>query len=120
MKKLGMLILSLTAFASSAAENLELNLNLYLNNQLVKSQVVKAQEGKMYTVKADKIIKFDVTPTLKDNIVTLTSVMHKYENGTYNKYQEPKLMVKLNEAGTIEVGAENVEVYKIQITAKKI
>ncbi|NMP30032.1 hypothetical protein HII17_00535 [Thalassotalea sp. M1531] len=120
MKKLGILVLSLAAFATSVAETLELDLNLFLNNQLVKSQVVKTEDGKMHTVTADEVIKFDVTPTLNDDIVTLTSVMHKYENGAYNKFQEPKLMVKLDEPATIEVGTEGVAVYKIQITAKKI
>ena len=120
MKKLGMLVLSIVAFATSAAENIELDFNIYLNNELVKSQVFQVKNGEMETITADKIIKFDVTPTLKDNIVTLKSVMHKFENGSYNKFQEPTLMVKLNEPATIEVGTENVQLYKIEITAKKI
>lgn len=120
MKKLGILILSMVAFATSAAENVELDLKLYLNNELVKSQVVKTETGKMQTITADKVIKFDVTPTLNEDIVTLTSVMYKFENGTYNKFQEPKLMIRLNEPATIEVGTENVQVYKIVVTAKKI
>ncbi|WP_440873656.1 hypothetical protein [Thalassotalea sp. PLHSN55] len=119
MKKLGMIILSLAAFTASAAENLELDLNLYLNNELVKSQVIQAETGKMHSVTADKVIKLDITPTLKDNIVTLTSVMHKFENGIFSKFQEPMLMVKLNEPASIEMGTENVQIYKIEVTAKK-
>jgi len=46
MKKLGMILLSLAAFGASAAESLQLDLNLYLNNQLVKTHVVKTEEEK--------------------------------------------------------------------------
>jgi len=46
MKKLGMVLLSLAAFGASAAESLQLDLNLYLNNQLVKTHVVKTEEEK--------------------------------------------------------------------------
>ncbi|MDI4654063.1 MULTISPECIES: hypothetical protein [Pseudoalteromonas] len=92
MKKLGMVLLSLAAFGASAAESLQLDLNLYLNNQLVKTHVVKTEEDKTQTVTADDILKF----------------------------QEPKLMVNLNEPATIEVGTEGVEVYRIEITASKI
>jgi len=120
MKKLGMVLLSLAAFGASAAESLQLDLNLYLNNQLVKTHVVKTEEDKTETVTADDILKFDVTPTLNDQTVTLTSALYKFENGSYNKFHEPKLMVNLNEPATIEVGTEGVEVYRIEITASKI
>lgn len=120
MKKLGMVLLSLAAFGASAAENLQLDLNLYLNNQLVKTHAVKTEEDKIQTVTADGILKFDVTPSLHNQIVTLTSTLYKFENGSYNKFQEPKLMVNLNEPATIEVGTEGVEVYRIEITASKI
>ena len=46
MNKLGMVLLSLVAFGASAAESLQLDLNLYLNNQLVKTHVVKTEEEK--------------------------------------------------------------------------
>ncbi|KZY44553.1 hypothetical protein A3733_15385 [Pseudoalteromonas shioyasakiensis] len=120
MKKLGMVLLSLVAFGASAAENLQLDLNLYLNNQLVKTHVAKTEEDKTETITADDILKFDVTPTLNEQTVTLTSALYKFENGSYNKFQEPKLMVNLNEPATIEVGTEGVEVYRIEITASKI
>ena len=81
---------------NAAAENLQLDLNLYLNNQLVKTHAVKTEEDKIQTVTADGILKFDVTPSLNNQIVTLTSTLYKFENGSYNKFQEPKLMVNLD------------------------
>ncbi len=120
MKKLGMVLLSLAAFGASAAENLQLDLNLYSNNQLVKTHAVKTEEDKIQTVTADGILKFDVTPSLHNQIVTLTSTLYKFENGSYNKFQEPKLMVNLDKPAAIEVGTEGVEVYRIEITASKI
>lgn len=120
MKKLGILLLSMAAFSASAVEKLALDLNLYLNNKLVKSQVIQAETDKVHTVVAEKILKFSVTPTLNGDVVTLTSTMYKFEDGLYTKFQEPRLETKLNLKATIEVGAENIQLYKVEVVAKKI
>jgi hypothetical protein len=52
--------ISMVTFVTSAVDNIELDLNLYLNNELVTFQVVQTESEKMQTITADKIIKFDM------------------------------------------------------------
>jgi len=120
MKLLGAVILTITAFSVSAAEKLEMDINLYLNNKLIESKVLQTATEQMQTVTADKFFKFKVTPTLNTDIITLTSTLHTYISGEYELFQEPKLLVKLNEMATIEIGRQNDKVYKVEITTRKI
>jgi hypothetical protein len=52
--------ISMVTFVTSAVDNIELDLNLYLNNELVTFQVVQTESEKMQAITADKIIKFDM------------------------------------------------------------
>lgn len=117
MKLITLIVLACFSLAVTATNKLQINLNIYLNGELVTTELLQAESGQKQTVTVDKVIKFDVTPTLNDDLVTLTSVLHKYENGRYHKFQEPKLITKLGQTASIEVGTENMQDYKIEVTA---
>lgn len=120
MKTLGLSMLVAASFASSAAEQLELNLSLYLNNQLLKTQIINSPIGQQQTIIAKDTIKFEVTPSLQDNIVTINSALYRYESGTFTKFQEPSLMMPLNQSASIEIGTQPAAVYKIKISANEL
>ena len=120
MKLFALTFLLCCSFTVSAADKLQVNLNLYFNGDLVTTQSLQSENGKRQTVTVEKVIKFDVTPTLNDELVTLASVLHKFENGEYRKFQEPKLITKLDHTAVIEVGTESTQVYKIEVTTSKL
>lgn len=120
MKKLALLFLSLAAFSASAADKLKLDVNLYLNNQLVKSQTLTTQSDQLQTVTAEQKLQFTVTPTLAGDTVALNSSIAKFENGSYSTIANPELTVGLGKPATLEIGTEGVEMYKVLVTASKI
>lgn len=45
----------MVTFVTSAVDNIELDLNLYLNNELVTFQVVQTESEKMQAITADRL-----------------------------------------------------------------
>jgi hypothetical protein len=120
MKKV-LSILSLVAtFSVFANEPLELNVNLYLNNKLVAADVVQGKSGQLQSITAKDVLMFDVTPTLNNEVVTLTSSLHKFEDGSFSKFAEPALNVALDKQAVIEIDTDGKNIYKVEVTAKKI
>lgn len=120
MKKLVAIVLSLFSLSSFAEQALKLDLNLYINGELIKSDVIQTVSGMNQSITAEEVLKFDVTTTLNNGLVSLTSKMYKFEDGKYVKFQEPILNFELNEPATIEVGQQGIKVYKITIVANEI
>lgn len=120
MKKVLCVLSLVTAFSAFAAEPLQLNVSVYLNNELVVTDVIETESGQLQSFTAKDLLRFDVTPTLNDDIVTLTSSMHKYQEGAFNKFAEPVLRVMLDKQAVIEMGTEGKNIYKVEVTTKKI
>ncbi|KKO46103.1 hypothetical protein WG68_07025 [Arsukibacterium ikkense] len=120
MKKILSVLSLVAAFSAFANEPLELTVNVYLNNELVVADVVQAESGQLQSITAKDVLMFNVTPTLNDDVVTLTSSMHKYKDGSFSKFAEPVLRVALDKQAVIEIGTEGKNIYKVEVTTKKI
>ncbi|MBU2114545.1 MAG: hypothetical protein KKE94_12350 [Gammaproteobacteria bacterium] len=120
MKKVLSVLSLVAAFSAFANEPLELNVSVYLNNELVAADVMQGKSGQLQSITAKDVLMFDVTPTLNDEVVTLTSSLHKFEDGSFSKFAEPVLRVALDKQAVIEIGTEGKNIYKVEVTAKKI
>lgn len=47
---------------------------MYLNNELIKSELVESQSGRQHVLTADKLLKFDVTPLASESTVKLLRI----------------------------------------------
>lgn len=81
---------------------------------------MQTKSGQLESITAKDVLMFDVTPTLNDDVVTLTSYLHEYQEGTFSQFAEPVLRVTLEKQAVIEIGTEGKNIYKVEITAKKI
>ena len=120
MKKVLSVLSLVAAFSAFANEPLELNVSVYLNNELVAADVMQGKSGQLQSITAKDVLMFDVTPTLNDDVVTLTSSLHKFEDGSFSKFAEPVLRVALEKQAVIEIGTDGKNIYKVEVTAKKI
>lgn len=120
MKELLCVLSLVTTFSTFANQPLELNVSVYLNNELVAADVMQTKSGQLESITAKDVLMFDVTPTLNDDVVTLTSSLHEYQEGTFSQFAEPVLRVALEKQAVIEIGTEGKNIYKVEITAKKI
>ena len=119
MKKLGIALLSAVSFLVNA-ESLEVDVKLYFNNELVKSEVIKAETGIQSIVTADKLLEISLTPKIDSGKVTFAGELHRFEGGVFNKYKKSNVSAQLNETAYIVVGREPEELYQIELVAKKI
>lgn len=112
------LLVSLLTISSLAYanENVTLKLDMFINNDLVKPIVLKGHMAESFTVQIDGEVKYDIVPTMENGAVKLSTVYYTYTEGTFVEKEKPVLVTALNQAATIEIGAEGVKVYKIQIT----
>ncbi len=120
MKAIVLIASLLAAFTASASDKLELSIRMYLNNELIKSELVESQSGRQHVLTADKLLKFDVTPLASESTVKLSSVMYTFNEGAFQQLEEPELEVAFNKPAVIEVGTEGGEIFKIEVVAKKI
>ncbi len=120
MKKAFSILSFVATFSVFANEPLQLNVNLYLNNELVAADVMQGTSGQSQTIVAKDVLMFDVTPTVNNEVVTLTSSLHKFEDGSISKFAEPVLRVAFDKQAVIEIDTEGKNIYKVEITAKKL
>ncbi|MCP4323326.1 MAG: hypothetical protein GY787_16060 [Alteromonadales bacterium] len=109
----GLLAISSLAYAN---ENVVLKLDMFINNDLVKPVVVKGSMAETFTVQIDNEVKYDIVPTMEDGAVKLSTIYYTYADGAFIQKEKPVLVTAVNKTATIEIGAEGVKVYKIQIT----
>lgn len=112
-----LLLLSTSAFAS---DKVELEVQISLNNEVLKSQRVETELGAAQTITADGVLNVILTPTFSDSLVTIDAKIQRFEHGEYKPYKTAKVELPLSEKSYIVVGNEPGELYEVNVTTRKI
>ncbi len=102
-----------------AKNALALDVDVYLNDQLLMKELIKTQSGQTSAINSKDTLVFEVTPSVENDLVSLVASIHELKEGQLTKIAEPKLTFEIGKSATIEVGTEGEAVYKIAINAQR-